>query len=63
MPKALRGDVATGFGWRNAGYAANDYEYIGQVAPAGELVHVGSADGTAVGQRGEAAVDGLAQRP
>ena len=35
MPPSLRGDVAKGYGWRNAGFAANDYEYIGQVAPAG----------------------------
>lgn len=35
MPERLSGDVAKAYGWRNAGFAANDYEYIGQVAPAG----------------------------
>ena len=35
MPQRLRGDVASGYGWRGAGYMADDYEYIGQVAPAG----------------------------
>ncbi len=35
MPARLRGDVATGYGWRGAAFAADDYEYIGQVAPAG----------------------------
>ena len=35
MPQRLLGDISTGYGWRNAGFAANDYEYIGQVAPAG----------------------------
>ena len=35
MPQRLRGDVATGYGWRSAGFAADDYEYIGQIAPAG----------------------------
>ncbi|HEX7948109.1 MAG TPA: serine hydrolase domain-containing protein, partial [Phenylobacterium sp.] len=35
MPARLRGDVATGYGWRGAGFAADDYEYIGQIAPAG----------------------------
>jgi hypothetical protein len=35
MPAALRPDVATGYGWRGAGFAPDDYEYIGQIAPAG----------------------------
>ncbi|TAL33397.1 serine hydrolase domain-containing protein [Phenylobacterium sp.] len=35
MPQRLRSDISTGYSWRNAGFAANDYEYIGQVAPAG----------------------------
>ena len=35
MPQRLRGDVAVGYGWRGAGYMADDYEYIGQIAPAG----------------------------
>lgn len=35
MPQRLRGDVSTGYAWRNAGFLAQDYEYIGQVAPAG----------------------------
>ena len=35
MPARLRGDVATGYGWRAAGFIPDDYEYIGQVAPAG----------------------------
>lgn len=35
MPERLRGDVAVGYGWREAGFFPNDYEYIGQVAPAG----------------------------
>ncbi|MEW5687442.1 MAG: serine hydrolase [Pseudomonadota bacterium] len=35
MPEALRPWIATGYAWRNAGFAPNDYEYIGQVAPAG----------------------------
>jgi CubicO group peptidase (beta-lactamase class C family) len=35
MPARLRGDISTGYGWRNAGFRANDYEYIGQIAPAG----------------------------
>ncbi|WP_430420245.1 serine hydrolase domain-containing protein [Phenylobacterium sp.] len=35
MPQRLRDDISTGYSWRNAGFAANDYEYIGQVAPAG----------------------------
>ncbi|WP_293905872.1 serine hydrolase domain-containing protein [Phenylobacterium sp.] len=35
MPARLRGDVATGYGWRSAGFSADDYEYIGQIAPAG----------------------------
>ena len=35
MPLALRGDLARGYGWRNAGFAPNAYEYIGQIAPAG----------------------------
>jgi CubicO group peptidase (beta-lactamase class C family) len=35
MPERLRGDVAVGYGWREAGFFPNDYEYIGQIAPAG----------------------------
>jgi hypothetical protein len=35
MPERLRGEIATGYAWRNAGFAPLDYEYIGQVAPAG----------------------------
>jgi len=35
MPERLRGDVATGYGWRNSGFFPDDYEYIGQIAPAG----------------------------
>lgn len=35
MPERLRGDVATGYAWRNAGFTPFDYEYIGQIAPAG----------------------------
>ena len=35
MPERLRDDVAVGYGWRNAGFFPNDYEYIGQIAPAG----------------------------
>lgn len=35
MPERLRRDVSMGYAWRNAGFAANDYEFIGQVAPAG----------------------------
>jgi len=35
MPAALRPWVSNGYAWRNGGFAANDYEYIGQVAPAG----------------------------
>ncbi|MFZ5720770.1 MAG: serine hydrolase domain-containing protein [Pseudomonadota bacterium] len=35
MPERLRGDVAQGYGWRDAGFVPYDYEYIGQIAPAG----------------------------
>jgi CubicO group peptidase (beta-lactamase class C family) len=35
MPERLRGDISTGYAWRNAGFTPQDYEYIGQVAPAG----------------------------
>lgn len=35
MPDRLRGDVSTGYAWRDAGFAPQDYEYIGQIAPAG----------------------------
>lgn len=35
MPRALWRDVAQGYGWRDARFDRNDYEYIGQVAPAG----------------------------
>lgn len=35
MPERLRGDLAIGYGWRHAGFFPNDYEYIGQIAPAG----------------------------
>jgi CubicO group peptidase (beta-lactamase class C family) len=35
MPEALRPWVSTGYAWRNAGFSPNDYEFIGQVAPAG----------------------------
>lgn len=35
MPERLRGDVAVGYEWRDAGYFPDDYEYIGQIAPAG----------------------------
>lgn len=35
MPERLRGDVAVGYSWRNAGFLPDRYEYIGQIAPAG----------------------------
>lgn len=35
MPERLRGDVAVGYAWRNAGFFPADYEYIGHIAPAG----------------------------
>lgn len=35
MPQDLRADVTQGYGWRGAGFMPNDYEYIGQIAPAG----------------------------
>ncbi|WP_293473161.1 serine hydrolase domain-containing protein [Phenylobacterium sp.] len=35
MPADLRDDVAQGYGWRSAGFMPDDYEYIGQIAPAG----------------------------
>ena len=35
MPAALWGDISQGYGWRNAGFEPNAYEYIGQIAPAG----------------------------
>jgi CubicO group peptidase (beta-lactamase class C family) len=35
MPAELRGDVTQGYGWRGAGFMPDDYEYIGQIAPAG----------------------------
>jgi CubicO group peptidase (beta-lactamase class C family) len=35
MPTALWPDVAQGYGWRNAGFERNAYEFIGQIAPAG----------------------------
>ncbi|WP_414694690.1 serine hydrolase domain-containing protein [Phenylobacterium sp.] len=35
MPERLRDDISTGYAWRNAGFTPQDYEYIGQVAPAG----------------------------
>lgn len=35
MPERLRGDISTGYGWRNAGFVATDYEYVGHGAPAG----------------------------
>ncbi|MBX3483834.1 MAG: beta-lactamase family protein [Phenylobacterium sp.] len=35
MPEPLRADIAQGYGWRNAGFMPDKYEYIGQVAPAG----------------------------
>jgi CubicO group peptidase (beta-lactamase class C family) len=35
MPQALWPDVSRGYGWRDAGFFPDDYEYIGQVAPAG----------------------------
>jgi len=35
MPERLRDDVAVGYGWRHNGFFPNDYEYIGQIAPAG----------------------------
>lgn len=35
MPERLRDDVAQGYGWRSAGFMPNDYEYIGQIGPAG----------------------------
>jgi len=35
MPERLRDNVAVGYGWREAGFFPNDYEYIGQIAPAG----------------------------
>lgn len=35
MPALLRNSLATGYGWRDAGFSPNHYEYIGQVAPAG----------------------------
>jgi CubicO group peptidase (beta-lactamase class C family) len=34
MPQALRGDLARGYGWRDAGFMADSYEYVGQAAPA-----------------------------
>ncbi|TAJ74883.1 MAG: class A beta-lactamase-related serine hydrolase [Phenylobacterium sp.] len=62
MPERLRGDVAVGYGWRQAGFFPNDYEYIGQIAPAGSasstagdmsrymlmLLNNGSLNGTTV---------------
>lgn len=62
MPDALRADVALGYGWRNAGFEPNAYEYIGQIAPAGSasssaadmgrymrmLLADGALDGTAI---------------
>jgi len=35
MPQALWGDVSKGYGWRDAGFFPDDYEHIGQIAPAG----------------------------
>jgi len=35
MPERLRDDVAIGYGWRDSGFVPDDYEYIGQIAPAG----------------------------
>lgn len=35
MPEWLRGDLSTGYAWRNAGFSVNDYELVGQAAPAG----------------------------
>lgn len=35
MPKNLRPWVSAGYGWRGGGFVENDYEYIGQIAPAG----------------------------
>ncbi len=35
MPKSLRPWVSAGYGWRGGGFVENDYEYIGQIAPAG----------------------------
>lgn len=35
MPEALRPHVSSGYGWRTAGFVEHDYEYIGQIAPAG----------------------------
>jgi len=34
MPAALRADLARGYGWRDVGFMADSYEYVGQVAPA-----------------------------
>ncbi len=35
MPKSLGPWVSAGYGWRGGGFVENDYEYIGQIAPAG----------------------------
>jgi CubicO group peptidase (beta-lactamase class C family) len=35
MPERLRADVSQGFAWRSGGFTPTNYEYIGQVAPAG----------------------------
>lgn len=35
MPDRLRPQVAQGFAWRAGGFAPTDYEFIGQVGPAG----------------------------
>jgi len=35
MPTALVGDVSDGYRWTPVGFARRDYEFIGQIAPAG----------------------------
>ncbi|MBL8770796.1 MAG: beta-lactamase family protein [Phenylobacterium sp.] len=35
MPETLSAQAAQGYGWRAAGFMPDDYEYIGQIAPAG----------------------------
>ncbi|MET0272187.1 MAG: serine hydrolase domain-containing protein, partial [Phenylobacterium sp.] len=35
MPASLLGDVADGYRWTPTGFAKRDYEFIGQIAPAG----------------------------
>jgi len=35
MPAALTGDISDGYRWTPVGFARRDYEFIGQIAPAG----------------------------